>query len=444
MTTISDKNMLSSFRLQNFKSYKDATFSLSSVTIMLGANGSGKSNALEALRIMSRLGRGSRLDDLQSALTGQNAIVRGGVQNLFNSSLAQFEMDYACGTSKEYSLELTLGCKRSPNGKQLYNKNEILRDSKEKSPIYEIAPTNETDGENITVLYNNFNDGEAEKPSIACSNQQVVFYQLLSGTKFYPTDTVAQKRIPGITNYLRNQFTNILFLTPVPEHMRGYANVSGKNVNLSEDGSNVSAVLKGICTDAELKNELMEIIRCLPEQDIQDIRFIETELGDVMVQLIEGFSQKPVPATLLSDGTLRVLAHAAALLSAPQDSMLVFEEIDNGIHPSRVRHILQKVYEYAKKRRLQVIITTHNPALMDAVPREEICNVLYVYRDKDGGSKAIRLGDMDNFPDFIISDGTLGASVTSLKFLDEHMNPKPISERLSWWHDFTLTHDLPD
>ena len=81
---------------------------------------------------------------------------------------------------------------------------------------------------------------------------------------------------------------------------------------------------------------------------------------------------------------------------------------------------------------------------MDAVPREEICNVLYVYRDKDGGSKAIRLGDMDNFPDFIISDGTLGASVTSLKFLDEHMNPKPISERLSWWHDFTLTHDLPD
>ncbi|MFN7257459.1 MAG: AAA family ATPase [Microcystis sp.] len=56
--------MLTSLTLGNFKSYKEATLSLAPITFLIGANASGKSNALEAIRLLSWLAKGSRLDDI--------------------------------------------------------------------------------------------------------------------------------------------------------------------------------------------------------------------------------------------------------------------------------------------------------------------------------------------------------------------------------------------
>ena len=56
--------MLTSLTLRNFKSYQEATLSLAPITFLIGANASGKSNALEAIRLLSWLAKGSRLDDI--------------------------------------------------------------------------------------------------------------------------------------------------------------------------------------------------------------------------------------------------------------------------------------------------------------------------------------------------------------------------------------------
>ncbi|GBE73061.1 DNA replication and repair protein RecF [Microcystis aeruginosa NIES-87] len=56
--------MLTSLTLGNFKSYQEATLSLAPITLLIGANASGKSNALEAIRLLSWLAKGSRLDDI--------------------------------------------------------------------------------------------------------------------------------------------------------------------------------------------------------------------------------------------------------------------------------------------------------------------------------------------------------------------------------------------
>lgn len=72
-------------------------------------------------------------------------------------------------------------------------------------------------------------------------------------------------------------------------------------------------------------------------QNILDISFIETDRDDVMVRLIESFGgqSRKVDAPFLSDGTLRVLAVTAALLTAPEGALVIIEEIDNGVHPGR-------------------------------------------------------------------------------------------------------------
>ena len=90
--------------------------------------------------------------------------------------------------------------------------------------------------------------------------------------------------------------------------MRGYS-FAGRDA-LQEDGGNLSAVIYRICQSDQDKEVLLDFVRSLPEQQITEIDFIETDRRDVMVRLKETFgdSERLVDAPLLSDGTLRVLA----------------------------------------------------------------------------------------------------------------------------------------
>ena len=115
----------------------------------------------------------------------------------------------------------------------------------------------------------------------------------------------------------------------------------------------------------------------------------------------------------MSDGTLRALAIAAALLSAGGRALVVIEEIDNGVHPSRARALLEHIRAIADQRRLRVLITTHNPALLDAIPADSLPDVVVCYRDpNDGLSRLRRLGDMDEYPE-IVARGPLGRVVAT-------------------------------
>lgn len=160
---------------------------------------------------------------------------------------------------------------------------------------------------------------------------------------------------------------------------------------------------------------ILGFIQSLPEQDIAGISFLEEPRGGVMVKLTETFGAqtRDYDASLLSDGTLRVLSIAAAMLSAPEDSLVVIEEIDNGVHPSRARHLLKNIRDIAERRRLRVLLSTHNPALLDALPDSALPDVVFCYREpKDGSSRLLRLQDAPDYPELIAQD-SLGALVTS-------------------------------
>ena len=134
----------------------------------------------------------------------------------------------------------------------------------------------------------------------------------------------------------------------------------------------------------------------------------------MLVQLEESFGdeKKFWDATLLSDGTLRVLSVAAAILSAPEYSTVVMEEIDNGVHPNRSRALLENIERIAKVRKLAVLITSHNPALLDSLPESAIPDVVFCYRDpRHGDSRLVRLEDLPNYPD-LVARGPLGRLVT--------------------------------
>lgn len=138
--------------------------------------------------------------------------------------------------------------------------------------------------------------------------------------------------------------------------------------------------------------------------------------------------------------TLRVLAIAAALCGVPEHSIVVVEEIDNGIHPSRARDLVCGIRKIATKRNIQVVITTHNPALMDAIQPDELPDVLCCFRtSKDGTSQVRRLGDLPEFENMLLAD-RLGELTTSGKLDRSVKDPRTaeqfVADRVEWLKAF--------
>src|SRR6266511_1179005 len=74
--------MIQSFSIENFKSIRKATLPLSSLTLLIGANASGKSNAIEAIQLLSWLASGRSLNDLLYAIRERELSLRGGFKDL--------------------------------------------------------------------------------------------------------------------------------------------------------------------------------------------------------------------------------------------------------------------------------------------------------------------------------------------------------------------------
>ncbi|MDD4580467.1 MAG: AAA family ATPase [Methanothrix sp.] len=430
--------MITSFSLKNFKSYREAHMPLATLTFFIGPNASGKSNALEAIRLLSWMAKGSRLDDIERSIQGSDSLLRGRPVNLFLDSKSSFEVGCRIQGNLQGNLENwnTLSVSISLIDDHLIITDESVSTDSEPIPLYSVDSLPNPLTDEIRVAYNNFKRGR-NKPHIPCSNRQAIFYQLGTPARFEKSDEKSQKVIPAAAKRFRHALREIVFLDPQPALMRGYS--FAKDNEMKENGSNLSSVLYNICEgDGPLKKDLLDFVRSLPEQDIKDINFIVTDRNDVMVVLKESFGNKDtmMDAPVLSDGTLRVLATGATLLSASPGSLVIIEEIDNGVHPSRAELLIKQIIKIGKKRKLNVLLTSHNPALLDALPDESLGDVLCCYRDPElGDSRIVRLGDLDRFPE-LMAQGSLGQLVTR-QILDRFLKDKTTPEErkqaaLSW------------
>lgn len=457
--------MLSSFAIQNFKSYRDATLKLAPLTVLIGANASGKSNAIEGLRLLSWIAEGKRLGTIRHDLLEKERAIRGNVGDLayrgpLDDPLSDPKLAPVLQSGQGAGHLLALGyrgvrafslsCLTTDAHWRHYSITLEVRESDElhisderltggglrsSAPLFEVVTPSKGAGD-MFVAYNNFARG-GRKPRILCSDQTAVLCQLMSSARFESGHKKAQSEIPTTTRRLHQLLTDMTLLDPRPSLMRNY---SFKNEqNLTESGRNLSGVLYNLCQEQRNEDEVLEFVRALPEQDIKKIDFIETSRGEVMVELTESFggSSKEYDASLLSDGTLRVLAIAAAILSAPP-GLVVIEEIDNGAHPSRAAQLLTQVSRIAKERNLRVLISSHNPALLDALPDDAVPHVVFCYRDPaDGSSRLIRLEDVPDYPE-LIAQGPVGHLMTKGiigHFVKHHPDDEHRKRRAHAWLD---------
>ncbi len=435
--------MINKITLANFKSYVSAELPLAPLTVLIGANASGKSNALEALRFLSWLAQGQQLSHLQYLVNNDDdRIVRGTVADLFRFEQTAFSL--GCTFDRKEFNQLTIEIERRKDQELHIAREEMYHHKEDGKPYHLYATATKSDGERTTmqVEYNNFARG-GKKPQLPATDQKAVFLQLDSPARFAAGHEKAIQTIPRLCADTQQQLGGILFLDPTPYKMREASYLSERS--LRGDGSNLSAMLYRLWErgDDDQHKALLSFVSHLPEQAITGFSFLSGAKGDVLLQAIETFGgqERRVDATLLSDGTLRVLAFATALLTAPKGSLVIIEEIDNGLHPSRANMLLDAVRRLAQQRKLSVLISSHNPALLDALPDDSIPDVVFCYRAPEtGDSQLVRMADIDNYPSLILQ-GSLGDLLTK-GLIDRYakMKKQPqqrVKEGLAWLESIT-------
>lgn len=395
---------LTHLRLPAFKSVRDAEIPLGPLTLVAGRNGSGKSNILDALTVLSALAPGLTL---REALDGgrEGPSVRGGSAGCAPLGATSFEVGCTARWENEgvpIDLHLDVVIRTEP---MLQIESERLWTTRTGGPkrgqpleYVKSDPANPESGD-ITARWENGKRGL--NPPVVMRADQLLTSQVAARV---PATSVAGRGVHAAAEAMLDALRGIFLLDPVPSQMREY--VPAKDDRLRRNAENLSAAFARLSEDAMVGEELLTMTQSLSEAQVSQMTTVSSELGDVMVTMAEriGGQVRQVPARLMSDGTLRFLAIAAALLdtgeadTATPGRLLVVEEIENGLHPSQARLLVNRLKAAAGDRAVRTLATTHSPAVLDALAGVDHEFVAVCARDEEGWSTVTRLVD---FPDYI-------------------------------------------
>lgn len=404
--------------LKDYKGFADASIELlQPFSLLIGPNGSGKSNVIEAIELLSFVASGRPIHEIGDVGRGGNGLqVRGGLQGCGRMGKDRFSLAFSAIVHFEGEQPLVYWVSLSTRHRpQIIGEKLLVGDRK----IYETLPKQPgSPSRDLTVRYDNFARG-GRKPQVRVSSSRSV----LSHYQEVATKNRNYKRCLGLVRVVRSHLQASFVFDPNPKLMRGYERV-GDSI-LKRDGSNLSAVLYGLVTGDEDQratlDRLLKSISQLPDEPFVKFDFTRTDLGDVIVSLRES-SGYTVDARVLSDGTLRTLAILTALATVSEGSRIIVEEFDNGLHPSRVGVLTEAISQAAKKRSLEVLVTTHNPATMNFLTREQLNGVVLCTWDVEKeAASLVRLDELTRY-DELLERGRLG-DLVARRVIEQHLVP---------------------
>jgi len=418
-------------RLGSFKSFKDQTLPLQDLTVLIGRNGSGKSNALDGLMVLSRVALGEPIRDvLDGPRSGAEEPIRGGVEGCAPLGADSFRL--GCRVRKGqavYDLDVEIAIR--PEVRVLsealtavegvrYGNRRLAADR-----ALLASDTAALDRSDLKTRY--FNGLRGVDPGIPFASDRLLISQVPSRL---PVTTEATKLVHQAAQDVLAVLREVFLLDPVPHLMRQYVNA--RDTELRRSADNLSAAVVHLRrTDDRAFERLTELVAGMPEFPVRGISSVDTRLGDVQLVLREsgyGGRDKDIPARLLSDGMLRFLAFGSALLSAPVagDSRgplraqrhLVIEEVENGLYPTQAARVLELMKDESARRSIDVLFTTHSPALLNSLLPQDHSGVIVCTRAPDTGESLLTpLTELPGYVD-LLAAGDLGDAVTKGRLPD--------------------------
>jgi predicted ATPase len=370
------KIVIGQLHLVRFKNFRDATLSLGNLTLLVGTNASGKSNLRDAFRFLHGMARGYLLSEIigEKYVEGgalQWKGIRGGTREVVYRGEATFSLETTLneeGPPSRHAIEVEVspaGFKPRVVRESLWQGSKMVYDSHpaDDPPVQEGGPY-------LFVRLPRDAKNRKHGKRLRFLDNQPVLTQL----PHHPNANAKQK---AQAEQVISGLESMRFLDLSPDAMRT-PSVSGQ-VILGDRGENLSSVLQAICEQEDKKRAVLEWVRQLMPLDVSAFDFVPDQTGKVLVTLIESDGRR-TSAYSASDGTLRFLALIAAMLGPDPARFYFFEELDNGIHPTRLYLLLQLIEQSVGPGRIQVVGTTHSPQLLAFLSTTALESAALVYR----------------------------------------------------------------
>ncbi|MDE0024845.1 MAG: AAA family ATPase [Spirochaetaceae bacterium] len=324
-------------------------FDLQALNVLIGPNGSGKSNFIEVLELLS------------AAPHNLAAAVRdGGLPNEWlwrgNGPPNHAEVDVQLGENTPTGRPLRYRLRFAP----VQNRLEIVDEA-----IEELEPQ---PGEEDVYFYYRFQEGHPVlnvkdnhgssirrqlKREDLTPDQSVLSQR--KDPEQYPEVTWTGHRLGAIRTFREWTFGRYARLRrPQPPDL--------PDDQLLPDSSNLALVVNRLEHSDETRTRINSLLRqFFPRFE----RFSTLVSGGAVQFFLHETNFDPIPATRISDGTLRFIAILATLLSPSPPALVCMEEPELGLHPDAVALLADVLVEASE--RMQLVVTTHSDALVSAL-----------------------------------------------------------------------------
>ncbi len=346
------------------------TFQLGRLNLLIGANGSGKSNFIEALELLRQAP-----EQLGLAIREGGGIRDWLWKDKSNRQPTATIDAVVAGANGGASIRYVLSIAESAQ------RFEIVEERIETAAPYpgHTQPYIYYALQNGQPVLNMRSGGRRSLRREEVDVSRSILAQLRD-PEVYPEITHFSKVFPEIRLYREWGFGR--YTTPrLPQK------ADLPNDKLESDCSNLGLVLNRLRRDAAVRGRLIDALRKLYD-GIDDFD-VQVEGGTVQVFFHEdGIT---VPATRLSDGTLRYLCLLAILCHPNPPPLVCIEEPELGLHPDVIPTLAELIREASE--RCQLIVTTHSDILVDAMT--DIPEAVVVCEKVDGATQLRRLSPVD-------------------------------------------------
>lgn len=359
--------MLTTLAIANYRSLRELIVPLGALNVVTGPNGSGKSNLYRALRLLALTARGGVIPSLAR---------EGGLQSTLwagpeRFSRAVFAGEYPVqGTTRKESVNLRLGFAGDefgyaidlglpvPDDSSAFKLDPIIkRECIWSGPILRpSALLVDRQGPAIRIK----NTSESRSGDWSTLAQPVASFDSMM------TEYADPRAAPEMIA-VREQIRSWRFY----DHFRTDQHASARQVQigthspvLSDDGANLAAALQTIREIGDGAALDHAIGDAFPGSRVE----IVNHEGRFEVALRQEGLLRPLRGAELSDGTLRYLLLAAALLSPRPPGLLVLDEPETSLHPDLLPSLARLIARASEHS--QVIVVSHAARLVAGLERE--------------------------------------------------------------------------
>ena len=371
---------IETIRLENMLSYGPNTkpFPLEPLNVLIGPNASGKSNLIEALSLLA-----AAPWDLQTRIGGGGGVNAWLWKGAVPAPTATIEVTTSfprvnsTGTVPVgYSLSFT------ETGGRFFVVDEVIENKALATTPY-VQP----------YLYYSYRyGGSGPVIDTVTPSQEKYQRQLRLDDVRMDQSILSQRRdrytYPELT-YLGELFASICIYTGwnlgpyAPPRLPQRTDL--RQDVLLPDASNLGVLLSNLLNEPQVKPQIIDRMKDF-YPSFQDIN-TRLSFGTVQTFFHEHGLRDSIPATRLSDGSLRYLCLLAILCHPVPPPIICIEEPEVGMHPDVIPEIAALLREAST--RSQIFVTTHSDALVDALT--DTPEAIVVCEKEDGITQLRRL-----------------------------------------------------